>query len=106
MTDIAIQSVLAQMRAMQARATGGVSAPTPAQGVNGEFATAMKSAVDHVNATQQAAAEKTKAFEMGKDVDLGDVMVSLQKSNIEFQATVQVRNKMVEAYQQIMNMPI
>lgn len=106
MTDIAIQSVLAQMRAMQARASGGVSETPAAQAPNGQFATAMKSAIDHVNETQQTAAANTKAFEMGKDVSLGDVMVSLQKSNIEFQATVQVRNKMVEAYQQIMNMPI
>lgn len=105
MTDIAMQSVLAQMRAMQARASGFQQA-SPVQKPGNEFTTVMKSALDHVNATQQNAAEKTKAFEMGKDVDLADVMVSLQKSNIEFQATVQVRNKMVEAYQQIMNMPI
>ncbi len=104
MTDIAMQSVLAQMRAMQARAEGFQA--NPVQQPSGEFTTVMKSAIDHVNATQKTAGEMTKAFETGKDVEIADVMVSLQKANIEFQATVQVRNKMVEAYQQIMNMPI
>ncbi len=105
MTDIAIQSVLAQMRAMQSRAEGFQASPT-IQKPSGDFTTVMKSAVDHVNATQKAAGEMTKAFETGQGVEIADVMVSLQKANIEFQATVQVRNKMVEAYQQIMNMPI
>lgn len=104
MTDIAMQSVLAQMRAMKARAEGFQA--NPVQQPSSDFTTVMKSAIDHVSATQKTAGEMTKAFETGKDVEIADVMVSLQKANIEFQATVQVRNKMVEAYQQIMNMPI
>jgi len=104
MSDIAMQSVLAQMRAMQARAEGFQA--NPVQKPSSDFTTVMKSAVDHVNATQKAAGEMSKAYVSGKDVEIADVMVSLQKSNIEFQATVQVRNKMIEAYQQIMNMPI
>ncbi len=104
MTDITMQSVLAQMRAMQARAQGLEA--NSVQKPSADFTTVMKSAIDHVNETQKAAGEMTKAYETGKDVDIADVMVSLQKANIEFQATVQVRNKMVEAYQQIMNMPI
>ena len=105
MTDIAMQSVLAQMRAMQARAEG-FQATSPVQKPSNDFTTVMKSAVDHVNETQKTAAGMSKAYETGQDVEIADVMVSLQKANVEFQATVQVRNKMVEAYQTIMNMPI
>ncbi|MFK8069173.1 MAG: flagellar hook-basal body complex protein FliE [Gammaproteobacteria bacterium] len=104
MADMAIQSVLAQMRAMQSRAEG--IQPNAVQAPSNNFTTVMKSAVEHVSETQKAAAEMTKAYESGKNVEIADVMVSLQKSSIQFQATVQVRNKMVEAYQQIMNMPI
>lgn len=104
MSDIAMQSVLAQMRAMQARAEGFQA--NPVQPASGNFTTAMTSAINHVNETQKTAGEMTKAYEKGEDVEIADVMVSLQKANVEFQATVQVRNKMVEAYQQIMNMPI
>lgn len=107
MSDITMQSVLAQMRAMQARAQGFDARPNgTVQGPSTDFTTMMKSAIDHVNETQKAAGEMKTKFETGQDVDLGDVMVSLQKSKIEFEATVQVRNKMVDAYQTIMNMPI
>ncbi len=104
MSDIAMQSVLAQMRAMQSRAEGFQA--NPVQQPSGNFTTVMTSAINHVNETQKTAGEMTKAYETGQDVEIADVMVSLQKSNVAFQATVQVRNKMVEAYQQIMNMPI
>ena len=49
----------------------------------------------------------TKRFQMGDDsVNLSDVMISMQKASINFQATVQVRNKLVQAYHDIMNMQV
>jgi flagellar hook-basal body complex protein FliE len=59
------------------------------------FADAFKGALDSVSASQTASSNLGKRFTMGDDkVSLSDVMVSMQKSSIEFQATVQVRNKL------------
>jgi flagellar hook-basal body complex protein FliE len=104
MNDINMNSVLMQMRALAAQAQG---VPKPAVAPTAEFSSLMKSALDQVNATQQNAAASAQAFETGsKEVDLAQVMVSIQKANIAFQATTQVRNKLVSAYQEIMNMPL
>ena len=64
-------------------------------------------AIDQVNSAQQVSSEMAKNFELGKtDASLQEVMVSLQKANVSFQAMVQVRNKLVSAYQDIMNMQV
>jgi flagellar hook-basal body complex protein FliE len=47
-----------------------------------------------------------KAFEKGEDMDLADVMIQAQKASLSFQAMTQVRNKLLEAYRDIKNMPI
>ena len=71
------------------------------------FGSVLKTSLDQVNRIQQTSSEQAKAFELGdRNVNLNDVMVSLQKSSIAFQQTVQVRNKLVQAYQEIMNMGI
>jgi flagellar hook-basal body complex protein FliE len=67
----------------------------------------VKSAIEQVNGAQQKAQALARAFELGDpNVRLSDVMVSLQKANLSFQAITQVRNKLVTAYQEIMNMPV
>ena len=72
-----------------------------------DFGDLLQKSIDGVNETQQKAGELTKAFEMGdRNVDLAEVMIAVQKSNVSFQAMVQVRNKLVEAYKDVMNMPI
>lgn len=71
------------------------------------FGDMFKSAVDTVNENQQAAGGLATRYEQGDPtVDLPEVMIALQKSSVSFQAMTQVRNKMVEAYKDIMNMPI
>jgi flagellar hook-basal body complex protein FliE len=66
----------------------------------------LKSSIDQVNAAQQGSSQMAENFELGKsDANLQDVMISLQKANVSFQTMVQVRNKLVSAYQEIMNMP-
>ncbi len=105
-----IEGVLAQMRAMAARAQGlGAVQPSletaPASG--GQFAALLTSAVQRVNETQAQARQQATAFESGAPgVDLAEVMISMQKASLSFQATTQVRNRLVSAYQEIMNMPI
>lgn len=106
-----IESMLAQIRAAQAHAAGAASAPValPTSGAPAKpgFADALKASLDQVNNTEQAAGRAQERFALGDDkVSLSDVMISMQKSNIAFQATIQVRNRLVSAYQDIMNMPM
>ena len=71
------------------------------------FGEMFKSAVDTVNGNQQAASALATRYEMGDPkVDLPEVMIALQKSSVSFQAMTQVRNKMIEAYKEIINMPL
>lgn len=71
------------------------------------FGDVMTKAIDAVNDTQKATGELRTAYDMGDpNVGITDVMVAAQKSSVSFQAMVQVRNKLVEAYRDVMNMPI
>jgi flagellar hook-basal body complex protein FliE len=71
------------------------------------FADALKNTISEVSEAQIKAGEQGKAFQMGDpSVALSDVMISMQKASIAFQATVQVRNKLVSAYHEIMNMQV
>jgi len=73
----------------------------------GGFADMLKQAVNTVNDTQQQSAELQQAFETGDpEVDITQVMIQMQKASVSFEAMTQVRNRLVSAYQDIMNMPI
>lgn len=109
-----------RIEAMMAQLKAAASRPQGAQGINPasaagaatstkkvDFGDALKASLDQVNQSQQKAEQLGQAFMTGDDkVSLSDVMISMQKANINFQATVQVRNKLVSAYQDIMNMPV
>lgn len=102
--------LLTQMRALQSQASDSVK-PMPLQDnqENGrvDFAKVMQSAVGQVNELQQSSGDLKTAFEMGDpNVNLADVMIASQKASVAFEATMQVRNKMVEAYQEVMRMSI
>jgi flagellar hook-basal body complex protein FliE len=106
MNDIRVSELLAQMRALALQAQGQ---PPPASGLaeGSSFAALIRDSIDAVNHQQQQAARLAQAFEVGDpQVDLGQVMVALQKASLSFQAMTQVRNKLVSAYQEIMNMPL
>jgi len=99
-------ALLAQMRAMAEAAQGKASASvdTPA---DSDFSQLLKQSVEKVNSTQQQATRLADAFQQGDpNVQMAEVMVALQKSNVSFQAMLQIRNKLVSAYQEIMNMQI
>ncbi len=109
MSDIDINSLLAQMRATAARLeqSAGPEATGSVEEGEGSFSAVLKDSVDAVNETQQAASAKAAAFEAGDpDVQLTDVMLELQKADLSFKAMTEVRNKLVNAYQEIMNMPV
>jgi flagellar hook-basal body complex protein FliE len=101
-----VDSLLAQMRAAMAAAQGQ-SVQTPAATGGVDFANVLKSSLDGVNQAQHQAEDLQKAFVLGDDkVSLSDTMIAMQKANISFQTAVQVRNKVVAAYNDIMNMQI
>ncbi len=101
-----IDQLLSQMRAAAAMAGGEAPAATDAAG-GADFAALLKTSLDQVNAAQQDAAQMSRAYEQGSpEANLQDVMVSLQKANVSFQTMVQVRNKLVSAYQEIMSMQV
>lgn len=71
------------------------------------FGEMFKAAIDTVNDVQKQASDLRTRYELGDtSVDLPEVMIAAQKSSVSFQAMVEVRNKMVEAYKTIQNMPV
>lgn len=71
------------------------------------FSEMMGQAVNKVNDVQQASSAMAKAYEQGDpNVDITDVMVASQKASVSFQSMVQVRNKLIDAYRDVMNMPL
>ncbi|MEN8259103.1 MAG: flagellar hook-basal body complex protein FliE [Pseudomonadota bacterium] len=103
MSNMEIEQVLAQMRILAAQA-GNKSQETNS---SGDFSAMLKQSIDTVNDTQQQAGKLAAAFERGEtEASLSEVMISLAKANVSFQAMVQVRNKLVEAYHDVMNMPM
>lgn len=105
-----IDAMVAQLRAAATKMEGGVSEiaqPSSPAAPKLDFADALKSSLEQVSAAQAASQATGRKFAMGDDsVNLSDMMISLQKASISFQTTVQVRNKLVSAYQEIMNMQI
>ncbi|MBI3562462.1 MAG: flagellar hook-basal body complex protein FliE [Gammaproteobacteria bacterium] len=105
-TTINPDTLLVQMRALAAQAQGhtGVTAnATPRT----EFTDLLTKALSAVDSQQQEADKLAEAFQKGDpNVQMAEVMISMQKAGISFQAMVEVRNKLVSAYQEIMNMQV
>jgi flagellar hook-basal body complex protein FliE len=73
----------------------------------GGFASALKASLDKISGDQTKAVGESQAFELGaSNVSLNDVMVDMQKANVGFQFGLQVRNKLVSAYNDIMQMSV
>lgn len=106
MNTSAVNSLLAQMRI--AAAAAGLREPVPAeQAGKVDFSTVLKTSLEGVAQAQAKSEAMQKAFVLGDDrVSLSDTIIEMQKANINFQTTVQVRNKVVQAYNDIMNMQI
>ena len=106
MNTSAVDSLLAQMRV--AAAAAGLREPNQAaQPGKGDFSNVLKSSLDGVAQTQAKSEAMQKAFVLGDDrVSLSDTMIAMQKASINLQTTVQVRNKFVQAYNDIMNMQV
>lgn len=112
MSTIDTQSLMLQMRSLAAQAAsqpGKVdnSVAETGKAQTDKFADLLSQSVNAVNAEQQKSADMKAAFERGDlDVELSEVMLQAQKASLSFEAMTQVRNKLTEAYKDIMNMSI
>ena len=110
MSDMNVNQVLAQMRTMSIEA--GSSKPIETNNVEtnnevSDFAAMLKGSMDSVNDSLQTASHLASDFEIGDpEVSLAEVMIASQKASVSFQAMLQVRNKLVDAYKDVMNMPM
>jgi flagellar hook-basal body complex protein FliE len=103
MSISSIESVLQQMRALAP--SMGSSPAASGEAAAGGFAGELQKSLARISNAQESASRQAEAFEMGKPgVALNDVMVDMAKAGIGFQTGIQVRNKVVAAYQEIMNM--
>jgi len=106
MNTPAVDGLLAQMRI--AAAAAGLHEPGhAAQSGKVDFSNVLKSSLDGVAQAQAKSEAMQKAFVLGDErVSLSDTMIAMQRASINFQTTVQVRNKFVQAYNDIMNMQV
>lgn len=105
----ALSSALQQMQSMAAQAAGGTETVAEQSGAasSSGFAAALKASLDKISDDQTHAVGEAKAFELGApNVSLNDVMIDGQKANLGFQFGLQVRNKLVSAYNDIMQMSV
>jgi flagellar hook-basal body complex protein FliE len=112
-----IASMLQTLNAVQQQATAGVNpaginpgalqpgAQVPGVGKPG-FTDMVRNAVSEVNQTQLHSREMQTAYERGEPIPLHEVVLGMQKSSLAFEATLQVRNKVLKAYEDILNMPV
>lgn len=106
MDTSAIDNLLGQLRAAAAATTHPARAPV-APAAETDFSSLLKNSLDAINSRQVEATRLARDFELGvSGTNLNDVMISVQKANLSFQQLVQVRNKLVSAYHDIMNMQV
>jgi flagellar hook-basal body complex protein FliE len=111
--DSSVASLMSQIQNQrQQSALVGDSGPkaTNIQGTNAsqkvDYASVAKDALDAVDESQKTSSALKSAYERGEDVPLTSVVLAMQKSSLAFEATLQVRNKVLKAYQDILNMPV
>ena len=102
-----INAVLDQMRAMRVAAGADIAAPPTRVEGSSEFSNILQDSLRSVSEVQKTAGDLSLAYAGGDEsVDLADVMLSMQKASLSFESVVQVRNKVLSAYQDVMNMPV
>jgi flagellar hook-basal body complex protein FliE len=99
----AYQDRIGEQRPAELDQTGGIATD---KAFNTRMIEAMKTSINEVNSLQANSADMIARYESGEDVPLTEVVLAMQKSSLAFEATVQVRNKVIKAYEDIMNMPV
>ena len=109
MNTINSTQLLDQLEKMRSLAQQESTLPSLAttQPEGADFSALIKNQIEQVNHAQKTGSEMAKAFELGEPgVDLAQVMISMQKASIQFQALTEVRNKLLGAYQEVMSMQV
>ncbi len=109
MSAPAIQSALQQLNTLASQAAGQPGNPLQASqlAAQGGFASELRASIQRINALQQTASSQALALQSGAPgVELADVMVDMQKASVAFQMGVQVRNRLITAYKDVMNMQV
>jgi flagellar hook-basal body complex protein FliE len=101
-------AILEQNSALQRAAGRGAGSPAGAEGTTrpGGFGDALRNAIKQVNTAQAQSTSMTEAYERGETTDIASVMLARQQASIGFEATLQVRNRLLTAYRDIMSMPV
>ena len=99
-------SILNQNQALQRAAGRPAAGGADASGGTPDFGSAISAALHQVNAQQSRASDLSEAYERGDTHDIVSVMIERQKASLGFETTLQVRNKLLSAYRDIMNMPV
>jgi flagellar hook-basal body complex protein FliE len=103
-----LRAQILERNAALKNATSAAAAPIPTQQPAGpaSFADTLETALRQVNGAQSRASELSAAYERGETVDIAKVMLARQEASVGFEATLQVRNKLLTAYRDIMSMPV
>ena len=106
MSQMEIDRVLAQIRSLSTQLRPNTAQPAATEGSKpSDFATLLRQGIDQVNQSQQRATELADAFSRGTPgVELPQVMVQMENATVSFRALAEVRNRLISAYQDIMNM--
>lgn len=80
--------------------------PAPVQPASDSFSGILGRMVAEVNARQQVAADTVSALQSGQNVPLHQAVIAMEEAGVSFQLMVEVRNKLLDAYQELMRMQI
>jgi len=103
---MALRSQILERNAALQKAGAGASAPAAVESKPSNFADTMQSALKAVNEDQTKASDLSAQYERGETIDIAKVMMARQQASVGFEATLQVRNKLLSAYKDIMSMPV
>ncbi len=117
MSDMNINQVLAQMRVLEAQAKaqadnvqfGAQALSVKEAGVvqNTDFSEVLSNSINNINDNLMKSGEMAKAFEKGdSNISMAELMINMEKASVSFQAMTSVRNKLLTAYKEIMNMSV
>ena len=104
---MALRAQILERNAALSRAnTAGAAAPAGGAAPAANFGDTMETALKQVNEGQQKASALSESYERGDTIDIAKVMLARQEASVGFEATLQVRNKILSAYKDIMSMPV
>ena len=103
---MALRAQILEKNQALANAGANASVAAPTQAKPASFADTLDSALKSVDQTQDQASKLSESYERGETVDIAKVMLARQQASVSFEATLQVRNKLLSAYKDIMSMPV